>query len=320
MLSFIARIGPVLAFLVLVAGTASAADSLVVGRASATALTFIPLELGERAGIWKRNGIDLKIVSFGGDAQLQQALTAGTVSIGLGSGPGLAFVAKGVPVRSIGAFAGRPYDMCLVVSPQSGVKSVQDLKGKKIGVTTLGSLTHWMVLETSRRMGWKGADAIVAVPLGATRTRLAAMSRGQIAGHVTTSVQAFEHEADGSGRLVLNFGDVVENFITHVIFARNDFIAEHPDVARRFLAGWWQTIDYMRAHKDETVAAGSTMLGIKPEIVAKSYPYVMATLTRDGQFDGRALAVLAHSFVDLGILPKEPDMSKLYTTQFLPAR
>lgn len=300
-------------------GRAYAIDQLVVGRSTATAITFTPLEIGERAGIWKQNGLSLKVISFSGDAQMQQALTAGTVQIGLGSGPALAFMAKGVPAKAIGAFGGRPYDLCLVIAASSGIRSVEGLKGKRIGVTSLGSLSHWLVLETSRRYGWTGRDALVPVPLGTTRAQLAAMTRGQISGHVTTSVQGFTHEAAGTGQIALNFGELLTDFITHVFFARNDLIAGKPDVARRFLTGWQQTVTYMREHKDESVRLVAASLNLKPQIVAKSYPFVMATLSNDSRFDPKALSVLSRSFVELGILPREPDMAALYTNQFLPA-
>ena len=44
----------------------------------------------------------------------------------------------------------------------------------------------------------------------------------------------------------------------------------------------------------------------------------MPMFSDDGRFDPKALAVLRHSFVELGLLPTEPDMSKLYTENFLP--
>jgi ABC-type nitrate/sulfonate/bicarbonate transport system substrate-binding protein len=318
MLSFRTAIFALLALL-LTLGKAHALEQLVVGRSIAAAITFTPLEIGAQAGIWSRNGLELKIISFSGDAQLQQALTAGTVQIGLGSGPALAFVAKGVPVKAIGAFGGRPYNLCLVIATNSGIKSIEGLKGKRIGVTSLGSLTHWLVLETSRRNGWKGSDALVPVPLGSPAAQVAALSRGQISGHVTTVEQGFAHELDGTGRIVLNYGDLLKDFITHVFFARNDLLAANPDAARHFLLGWRQTLGYMREHKDESQQIVARVLNLRPAIVARSFPYALATLSNDSSFDPRALAVLSRSFVELGILPNEPDMSRLYTNQFLPA-
>lgn len=301
------------------AGKAHALDQLIIGRSVATAVTFTPLEIGEQAGIWKRNGLTLKIISFNGDAQLQQALTAGTVQIGLGSGPALAFLAKGVPAKAVGALGGRPYNICLVIATNSGIKSIQGLKGKQIGVTTLGSLSHWLVLETSRRYGWKGADALVPVPLGSQRAQLAALIRGQIAGYITTSVEGFTDVLDGRGYIALDYGDMLESFITHVCFASDDLIARNPDAVRRFLLGWQETIGYMRTHKDESVKRIATLLNLKPEVVAKSYPYEMATLSTDFAFNPQALAVLSRSFTDLGILPRQPDMLRLYTDRFIPA-
>lgn len=306
------------ALLLLLAGRACALDRLVVGRSVATALTFAPLEIGERAGIWKRNGLTLEIISFSGDAQLQQALTAGTIEVGLGSGPALAFLAKGVPAKAIGAFGGRPYNVCLVASTRSGARSVQGLKGRTVGVTTLGSLSHWLVLETSRRYGLKDGEALVPVPLGSPRAQLAALIRGQIAGHITTVVEGLTEEQHGTGRIVLNYGDMLQSFITHVFFARNDLVARRPEELRRFLAGWLQTLGYMRDHRDESVQIEATLLGLDPTIVAKAFPYEMATLSANLSFDPRALAVLSGSFVELGLLPAPPDMSRFYTNEFVP--
>lgn len=310
----------VLAAVVLFSGQSQALDKLIVGRSIGAAITFTPLEIGTQAGIWQRNGLDLQVISFGGDAQLQQALIANTVQVGLGSGPALAFVAKGVPVKGIGAFGGRPYNLCLVIATNSGAKSLADLKGKRIGVTTLGSLTHWLVLETSRRNGWKGSDALIPVPLGPPAAQLAAMTRGQISGRVTTVEQGYTDQVDGVGHIELNYGDLLNAFITHVFFARNDVIAHDPEVLRRFLQGWVQTLEYMKTHQPESVQTAAKVLNLRPEIVTKSFPYVLATLSTDLTFDPNALAVLSRSFLELGILPKQPDMTQLYTNQFIPAR
>lgn len=297
--------------------SAKAVDQLIVGRSVASAITFTPLEVGAEEGIWQRNGLQLRVISFSGDAQLQQALIANTVQIGLGSGPALAFVAKGVPVKAIGAFGGRPYNLCLVIASQSGRVSVDALKGQRVGVTTLGSLTHWLVLETSRQKGWTGRDALIPVPLGTPAAQIAAMSRGQIMGHVTTVEQGFADELAGSGHITLYYGDRLQDFITHVFFARNDVVANEPQQLRRFLAGWQETVEYMKGHKDQSIRIASKVLNLSPEIVTKSYPYVMATLSTDLTFNPRALDVLARSFVELGIVSSVPEMSKLYTNEFL---
>src|SRR6202521_3165272 len=85
---------------------AASAETLRVGKAGREAFSFVPLDIGVRAGIFKRHGLDVEISNFGGDAKLQQAMAADGVDISLGSGPGLAFIVKGSPVKGIAATAG----------------------------------------------------------------------------------------------------------------------------------------------------------------------------------------------------------------------
>ena len=63
-----------------------------------------------------------------------------------------------------------------------------------------------------------------------------------------------------------------------------------------------------------------SVLDVGPDIAARTYDVLMPTLSADGRFDPKALAVLGHSFVDLKFLATEPDMSKLYTEEFLPKK
>jgi len=87
---------------------------------------------------------------------------------------------------------------------------------------------------------------------------------------------------------------------------------------REFLAGWFETIAFMHKNKPVAVKIGARVGGVSEEIESKVYDEVMPTFSNDGRFNPKALAVLARSFVELGTLPKEPDMSKLYTEKFLP--
>ena len=105
---------------------------------------------------------------------LQQALTAGSVDIGLGSGPEMAGIAKGVPVKAVAAMAGPPLLIALMVRPDGTIKTVDDLKGRRVGVTSSNSLTAWLVGQLSLQKGW-GREGISATPLGAIPGLLAAL-------------------------------------------------------------------------------------------------------------------------------------------------
>src|SRR5512142_3138555 len=114
--------------------SSASADTLRVGKAGREAFSFVPVDIGVRTGIFKRHGLDVEIANFGGDAKLQQAMAADGIDIALGSGPGLAFIVKGSPVKGIAAMAGPPLLFALVVRNDDTIRTVDDLKGRKIGI------------------------------------------------------------------------------------------------------------------------------------------------------------------------------------------
>jgi NitT/TauT family transport system substrate-binding protein len=294
-----------------------ATEALRVGKAVPEAFSFTPLDVGIRKDIFRKNGLEIEETAFAGDAKLQQAMTSDSLDIGIGSGPALAFIVKGSPIKGVTAMAGPPLLLAIVVRPD-GAKTVADLKGKKVSVSTAGSLTYWLVSETSRRQGW-GPNGIDIGPMGAMAGQIAALVRGDIDGVIMDLANAYDLEKRGQGRILVRFGDF-KDFITHVIFATDKLIANRPDAIRSFLKGWFETIAYMRGHKAETVEIDAQVLQKDNEIISRTYDDVMPMFSDDGRFDPKGLAVLARSFVEMHTLPAEPDMSKLYIEAFLPAR
>jgi ABC-type nitrate/sulfonate/bicarbonate transport system substrate-binding protein len=307
----------ILCVLVFGASLAHADDKLRVGKAVAGPFDFVPLDIGLQKAFFKAHGVDVEEVDFDGSAKLQQGLGANAVDVGLGSGPELAFVAKGNTDLAIAVFAGPPNSQVLVVRADGPVHEVADLKGKKIGLSTVGSLTDWLVRQLSREQGW-GAEGIEGVPLGSESGRTASLRAGTTDGMVIDVATAAKLEKEKTGRIIVHFGSVAPDFIIHAIFATNKSIAEKPEVLKHFLAGWFDTINWMRAHKDETVALAAPVMHQDKDIVAMNYDQTMNDFSTTGRFNAKALAVLARSFVEMKTLPAEPDMSKLYTEKLLP--
>jgi NitT/TauT family transport system substrate-binding protein len=290
-----------------------------VGQPQAGTFQFVPLQVGVETGIFKKHGVDLEAISFGGGPRVQQALTAGAIDLGIGSGPELAFVAKGVPEIGVAALADAPYPILLTVLKDSPIKTADDLKGKTISVSAKGSLTYWLAQELSRQVGG-GSDGFKIAPLGTTTAQTAALKTRQIDGMVVEANAGYRLEEDGSGRVVVKFGDRIKTFHMYILYANKEFAQKNPDAVRKFLAGWFETIDYMFANRKETIEIARRTADVSPAIAARAYDELMGMYNRTGKFDPKALAVLARSFVDMGHLPEQPDVSKLITEEFLPAR
>jgi len=307
------------ALAVTMTGAAQAAEKLRVIRSAAICFCFMPAEFGKELGIWQKHGIELDITSTGGDARVQQAIVAGTADIGLGSGAGFALVSKGVPAKAVAAIFYRPSGMALIVPKASAIAAPADLKGKKIGVTTGGSLTDWLARKAIESGGLpKGAAQIV--PLGDLSSNLAALMSGSSDAMVYGAEAGYSLEVEGTGKVIATFDKIVPNFIAHTIFATDKLRREKPELVRNFVAGWLEVIAYMRAHKAETIAFAEKTLKLKPGVAPLVYDSNMPQMTIDGSFPDEALEILNQSYIDLGILPAKIDMGTVIDRQFLPKR
>src|SRR5262245_61982189 len=104
-------------------------------------------ELGQRAGIFKKHGLNLEILYTQGAGETQQAVIAGSVDVGVGVGimGVLGAYSKGAPVRIIGAEITGAGDLFWYVKADSPLKAIRDADGKTIAYSTNGSSTHGIV-------------------------------------------------------------------------------------------------------------------------------------------------------------------------------
>jgi len=304
---------------VALATSATAADAIRVGKAVPFAWTFTPIDVGIDAGIFARQGLELTVTGFAGDARLQQGLVSDSIDFGLGSGPGMGFLAKGVPAKAIAAMAGAPMNMSMVVTYDSPIKTLDDLKGKKIGITTVGSLTDWLLKRIVADKKWAPTD-VTAVTVGGLDSTKAALKTGQIDAVVIALELGYALEQAKEWRVVSLLAPFAPDFHTHVIFARDELIARKPELVERFLRAWFETIAFMRANKQRTVEVTAKVLNLDKAVVGRVYDEQIKIFTSDGTFDPKALVVIRQSLVEMGILQQVPDDSVMFTTRFLPVR
>ena len=301
------------------AEAARANELIRVGKAQASVWTFLPVDVGIAEGFFARRGLDIEVTSLGGDAKVQQALAAGSIDIGLGSGPGMAFIAKGSPAIGVAAFAGAPRNLSAMVLAESPIKTVADLRGKLIAVSTVGSLSDWLAKQMAIQAGW-GQNGIRPVPLGAVETSIAALKARRIDAVVLSTEMGFVLEERKEGRILTAMDHYAPHFITHVVFAQQSLVANKPGLVDRFLKGFFSAIAFMKSHKEETSAIAERALHQSLAVVRKDYDFEIGMFIDDGRFDPQAVAALKRSYVEMGTLPKQPPDEVLFTTQFLPVK
>src|ERR1700746_3592921 len=110
-------------------GEALALEEVRLGKAVPNSFAFGATEVGIEAKIFDGEAMAIEVSSFRGDAQLQQALAAGSVDVGLGSGPGLGFRAKGAPAIGVAAMYGPPANLAPGVPFDHPIQTLISLTG-----------------------------------------------------------------------------------------------------------------------------------------------------------------------------------------------
>jgi NitT/TauT family transport system substrate-binding protein len=307
-----------LTFLTLLGPLAQGASAELVrfGKPVAGAFTFALLDVGVRAGVFKRYGLDLEISAFTGGTRLVQAETAGNIDIAFNTGPDMALIIKGAPVRAVALVSDSPLDLCLLVRPDLPVKTPSDLKGRRITVSSPFAMTAWMTRELSRQEGW-GAEGITLVT-SASGPAFALLKTKDVDGITTDLGSGLQAQKRGDAKVVVRFSERVKDLTMYVIFASEKMISEQPETVRRFLMAWFETLDYVAAHKAETLQVAREVTSHDEGILSELYELVLPLVSRNGRFDQKSLETLAESYVDLKLLPAKPDMARTYTEQFLP--
>ena len=125
-------------------------------------------------------------------------------------------------------------------------------------------------------------------------------------------------EEEHTGRLLIPASKYAGHVGGGVIYATQRLMGDNPDALRRFLAGWLETIAYMRSHRDESIVIEREVTHASAAVQSKDFDLNLSAFSDDCRFDAETLTNLKRSFADLKLIDASPDMASLYTEKFLP--
>jgi len=204
-------------------------------------------ELGQKAGIFKKHGLELEILYTQGGGETQQAVISGSVDIGIGVGTGGAMgaFAKGAPIRAFANSMTGAHDLYWYVPANSPIKSMKDAGSRSIAYSTRGSSTNMIVLGFAKHFGIDAKPVAAGNPAS---TFTQTMS-GQI--DVGWASPPFGVEAIEQGRIrVVARGSDVPSFrdqTVRVQIVNAAALEAKKDALVRFVQAWRETIAWMYA-------------------------------------------------------------------------
>ncbi|MGE5219223.1 MAG: ABC transporter substrate-binding protein [Chloroflexota bacterium] len=227
---------------------AAEADRLTVCYSSIAATsitTWVPYE----AGIYKKYGLDVRIVYVAG-AQAITTLVSGDAQIVQGSGAAAVLSRlSGSDATVIGTTI-NVIPMSLVTTPD--IASAQDLKGKTFGVSRFGSLTDLGLRKAVAELGLDPNKDIKMIQAGGVPEILLFMQQGVIKGGLISS-PTLEKAKELGYKEFMNLSEVKFRYPGTALVTTDSFIRSRPETVNRFLKATLDGIKYAKANPDFTV-------------------------------------------------------------------
>lgn len=202
-------------------------------------------EVGQRAGIFKKHGLDLEIVYTQGAGETQQATISGSVDIGVAAGimGALSAYSKGAPVRILGAETTGAGDLYWYVKADSPIKSLKDTAGKTLAYSTAGSSTHGIVTAFMKEHGLSAKPTATGGPPGT----LTQVMSGQI--DIGWAAPPFGlDQLDQKQIRVLATGNDASAFkgqTVRLLITTAPVLQSKKDVLNRYMKAYRETVDFM---------------------------------------------------------------------------
>ena len=237
-------------------------------------------EIGQRGGIFKKNGLSLEILYTQGGGETQQAVISGSVEIGVAPGimGVLSAFSKGAPVRIIGAETTGAADLFWYVPSNSPIKSLKDTDGKTIAYSTNGSSTHGIVTAFMKQYDLKAKPT----GTGGPAPTLTQVMSGQIDVGWSAPPFGLQQLDEGKIRIIASGNDasVFKGQTVRLLITNAQTLATRKAAIDRFMKAYRETIDWLYSDDPAALKTYADFVGI---------PLAMAKRTRDDFFPRSAI-------------------------------
>ena len=298
----ISKLAGAVALGAIILATPASADDLVkmtIGQRGNwdTAITH----LGEKAGIFKKHGIQMEMIYTSGSGETLQPVIAGGVDLGLAVGTlgAMAAFSKGAPVRIVGAQATGAADYWYAKNPE--IKTLKDTNGHTIAYSSNGSSTHSVVRAFIDEYKLTGAKTQTT---GNPSSTLTAVMTDQVDVGWASPPFGLKELQDGKIHIVAKATDaaLVRGQTIRVLVANSDTLTKRKAVLERFMQAYREAIDYMYSDNPQVIKDYAEFAGV-PEAMAKRVrdEFFPKSLVNPDQIHG--LETLVPEAVNLKFIP-----------------
>jgi NitT/TauT family transport system substrate-binding protein len=267
-------------------------------------------------GIFKKHGLDSNLIYMRSGTTAAQALLAGEIQFAhISPAPMMAAWIQGADVALIGTTV---HQMVFTVITDGSIAKGADLRGKKIGVTRIGSASDLALRAALEHFGLNPRD-VTMISMGGIPDILAGMRAGAVQGGVLSPPTSTLARELGY-RPLLHIPDLGREFAFSGIAAKRSFIQSQPEVAKAFMAA---LSDGAKIYKEDSRAALRVLrkyIGGEDRILEGGYREYDAAISSPPYPSLKGLEPLRESLVEATPQLKQADLRKFVDDRFVKAK
>jgi NitT/TauT family transport system substrate-binding protein len=252
----------------LAAAPAPAAERIRIGYSSISG-SYIGIWVGHDAGLFVKEGLEDQMILIPSGSQLAQVTVAGEVEIGaLNGSSAMAAALQGADMKIIGNTTNK---MIFSIYVRPDIKTVEGLKGKKIGISRFGSSTDISARYALRKHGLDPAKDVTIVQMGAMSSIMGGLQGGAIDAGLVSPPTLFAVEKMGFKEL-LSITDMDLPFPNPSLVVQGGIIRNRPDTIDRFMRAYARGIARARSDRELTYKSLAKYTKIEDQaVLAKAY-------------------------------------------------
>ena len=242
------KIATLTGLLWLVLASLAGAQTTVVGYSAVTSV-FLPFWIGNEAGLYKKEGLDVQLVYIPSSTTMAQAMFAKEVAIStVNSGSVVSSGLQGGDLVLMGAVINSA-PFYIITRPE--ITNVQELKGKRIGVTRLGSSSDFAIREYLHKHKLQPARDVSIIQVGGMPELAAALNSGAISAAPLSSPMSYVAE-QGGNKVLANLANEGIYFVIAGLTTTRRFLREQRSDAKLFLRAFGRATHFMFQQREES--------------------------------------------------------------------
>jgi NitT/TauT family transport system substrate-binding protein len=304
----------VVLFLTIGAGPLSAQLKKIRFSTTGVSISELPFKVAQLKGLWREEGLDVEVILIRGAVGMQ-ALLGGSVDYTSASGSTIAAAVRGLPVKLVFISSSKP-QFELVSQPQ--IKSVQELKGKIVGISSRGGSNDLMMQMILQKNGLAPNKDVTTIIVGAQEETVIALRTGLIAAALLTPPRNFMLQRDGFNRIAYS-GDYLSTYANGGIGVTDEKIKTNPSEVLAFVKGTLKGLQFSMKNRAEMVKIMPGYLGIKEAaLIEQLYDLYLSRQSLDGSVDDRWMrGAIEFTQKTLGGAAKEVPPSQVFDFSFV---